>query len=116
MTPASLFLRPLKLQPLDLFEQLAVWTKRGAKVRFDQQSGIHNTVIIQVEQLIAQPARGAERRKGRVDRFLFRFQVVGQRRQTGYRQARLVWRVAGFRRQNRDQVISILRCASPPLG
>jgi len=56
-----------------LFEQLAVWTKRGAKVRFDQQSGIHNTVIIQVEQLIAQPARGAERRKGRVDASFFAF-------------------------------------------
>ena len=60
MTPASpeiasgpLFLGSLKLQPFDLPEKLAIRSEGGPDVGFDQQRDVHDTVIIQVEQLIA---------------------------------------------------------------
>ena len=88
MEPAPLFLRPLELQPLDALEKLAVRPEGRADVGFDQQRVVHDTVIVQVEQLIAQAARGADRREGRVDRFILRLEVVGQRCQAGNRQVR----------------------------
>jgi hypothetical protein len=43
----------MKLQPFDLLEKLAIWPEGGADVGFDQQGGVHDTVFVQVQQLIS---------------------------------------------------------------
>lgn len=59
IAPARLFTASLKLQSLDALEELAVRAEGGADVGFDQQRDVHDAIFVQVQQLVAQAARGA---------------------------------------------------------
>jgi len=93
----------LNSNPLIALESLAIGTESRPYVGFYQQRVVHYTIIIEVEQPIAQAARDADGHKGRIYRVILRFQVVGQRGETGTGQIGLVRRIGRFRLQNCDE-------------
>src|SRR5205085_4603464 len=80
---------PLECKALDAFEKLAVGSESRAHIRLHRQRRIHHAVVVRVEQLVTDTARGAQRRERTVNRVVFRSQGSGPP-QTGYRQVRFV--------------------------